>query len=463
QLTISGGGSASPSLIQLPGAYAATDPGIKVDIYQSLATYIAPGPTVYGGFTKSAGATCAGVETGTATGPVYEGGGGAAPTTNVGAGPTTAVPTTAAPTTMATSVVPTTGGAAPTSTAAPAQPTGEISRLGLAPLWVCHPSARQGHAARNMRVTAVTVTARLASKQDIHRIVSYRLVSSTYHHPPPTIHHPPTIAQHPRPAPSSTSTHHQHGAAQQIRACHPPVPPPVSMQRASSACGCDAVMGARRTAGWSGYSILTYTTRILSYTISTLLPPPTTHHTFLPSYLPSSDPRGQLLHWPTITRTLPTTASAIPHHSPLNHINQLPPTPPQLASHRRGAQALAKNPLSPTPTTDADADTEATQETKRPHETIPDAALTTTNKPNNPLGLANAMPACTSDLATTSPTTPPHAHAQLDTPRACTRVAAAASQPARQKQATHTAAARQRRRTTRVTGPGPATAREQGI
>ncbi|OBT97750.2 hypothetical protein VE01_04976 [Pseudogymnoascus verrucosus] len=119
QLTISGGGSASPSLIQLPGAYAATDPGIKVDIYQSLATYIAPGPTVYGGFTKSAGATCAGVESGTATGPAYEGGGGAAPTTNVGSGPTTAVPTTAAPTTMATSVVPTTGGAAPTSTAAP--------------------------------------------------------------------------------------------------------------------------------------------------------------------------------------------------------------------------------------------------------------------------------------------------------------------------------------------------------
>ncbi|KFZ15280.1 hypothetical protein V501_02794 [Pseudogymnoascus sp. VKM F-4519 (FW-2642)] len=119
QLTISGTGSASPSLIQLPGAYAATDPGIKVDIYQSLATYIAPGPTVYGGFTKSAGATCAGVETGTATGPAYEGGGGAAPTTNVGSGPTTAVPTTAAPTTgaaspttMATSVV-------PTSTAAP--------------------------------------------------------------------------------------------------------------------------------------------------------------------------------------------------------------------------------------------------------------------------------------------------------------------------------------------------------
>ncbi|KFZ24809.1 hypothetical protein V502_00719 [Pseudogymnoascus sp. VKM F-4520 (FW-2644)] len=88
-----------------------TDPGIKVDIYQSLATYIAPGPTVYGGYTKSAGDTCAGVETGTETGPAYEGGGGAA-TTNVGAGPTTVIPTTAV---VPTSVAATSGGAAPTS------------------------------------------------------------------------------------------------------------------------------------------------------------------------------------------------------------------------------------------------------------------------------------------------------------------------------------------------------------
>ena len=121
QLTISGGGSASPALVELPGAYAATDPGILIDIYQSISTYIAPGPTVYGGFTKSAGAACAGVETGTATGPAYTGGGGdAAPTTNVGVGPTTAIPTTAVPTSggeAPTSVAPTSGGEAPTSVA----------------------------------------------------------------------------------------------------------------------------------------------------------------------------------------------------------------------------------------------------------------------------------------------------------------------------------------------------------
>ncbi|OBT44023.1 hypothetical protein VE00_05661 [Pseudogymnoascus sp. WSF 3629] len=124
QLTISGSGTASPSLIHLPGAYAATDPGIKVDIYQSLATYIAPGPTVYGGYTKSAGATCAGVETGTTTGPAY--GGGAAPSTNVGAGPTTAVvgTTTVGTTTRAPTSVATSGGAATTSTAAPGGGTG---------------------------------------------------------------------------------------------------------------------------------------------------------------------------------------------------------------------------------------------------------------------------------------------------------------------------------------------------
>jgi cellulase len=123
QLTISGGGSAAPELVEFPGAYAATDPGIQVDIYQSLATYIAPGPTVYGGFTKSAGDTCAGVETGTETGPAYTGGDAPTPTTNVGAGPTTTggeAPTSVAPTSggeAPTSVAPTSGGEAPTSVA----------------------------------------------------------------------------------------------------------------------------------------------------------------------------------------------------------------------------------------------------------------------------------------------------------------------------------------------------------
>jgi len=70
QLTVTGGGSASPGLVNLPGAYSPSDPGILVDIHASLSTYIVPGPTVYsGGTTKSAGAGCSGVVAGTTTGP----------------------------------------------------------------------------------------------------------------------------------------------------------------------------------------------------------------------------------------------------------------------------------------------------------------------------------------------------------------------------------------------------------
>jgi cellulase len=63
QLTITGSGSAAPGTVSLPGAYAASDPGILVNIHAAMATYIAPGPTVYsGGSTRSAGAACAGCE-----------------------------------------------------------------------------------------------------------------------------------------------------------------------------------------------------------------------------------------------------------------------------------------------------------------------------------------------------------------------------------------------------------------
>lgn len=67
QITVTGGGAASPSLVMFPGAYKAADPGIKINIHAALATYIVPGPTVYvGGTTKSAGDVCVGVETKTA-------------------------------------------------------------------------------------------------------------------------------------------------------------------------------------------------------------------------------------------------------------------------------------------------------------------------------------------------------------------------------------------------------------
>ncbi|KAI5918077.1 glycosyl hydrolase family 61-domain-containing protein [Camillea tinctor] len=71
QLTIEGGGSAAaaPAGVAFPGAYAASDPGILVDIHAPMTTYIAPGPTVYaGGSTRSAGAPCAGCESTCAAG-----------------------------------------------------------------------------------------------------------------------------------------------------------------------------------------------------------------------------------------------------------------------------------------------------------------------------------------------------------------------------------------------------------
>jgi cellulase len=70
QLAVTGGGSASPPTVNFPGAYKAADPGIQVNIHAAMNTYVAPGPTVYaGGSTKSAGASCVGVESGKTTGP----------------------------------------------------------------------------------------------------------------------------------------------------------------------------------------------------------------------------------------------------------------------------------------------------------------------------------------------------------------------------------------------------------
>jgi len=46
QINVSGGtGSVTPSTVSLPGAYSGTDPGILINIYQTLTTYTIPGPT----------------------------------------------------------------------------------------------------------------------------------------------------------------------------------------------------------------------------------------------------------------------------------------------------------------------------------------------------------------------------------------------------------------------------------
>ncbi|KAF8578548.1 lytic polysaccharide monooxygenase [Ramaria rubella] len=47
QISVGGSGTATPSTVNLPGAYSATDPGILINIYQQLDTYDIPGPTAY--------------------------------------------------------------------------------------------------------------------------------------------------------------------------------------------------------------------------------------------------------------------------------------------------------------------------------------------------------------------------------------------------------------------------------
>ncbi|KAI9068892.1 lytic polysaccharide monooxygenase [Trametes sanguinea] len=48
QINITGGsGAKSPATVPFPGAYHGTDPGIKINIYQTLKNYTIPGPAVF--------------------------------------------------------------------------------------------------------------------------------------------------------------------------------------------------------------------------------------------------------------------------------------------------------------------------------------------------------------------------------------------------------------------------------
>ncbi|KAK4124748.1 carbohydrate-binding module family 1 protein [Parathielavia appendiculata] len=64
QISVEGGsGTANPATVKFPGAYSASDPGIRINIHAAVDNYIAPGPAVYsGGTTKKAGSGCAGCE-----------------------------------------------------------------------------------------------------------------------------------------------------------------------------------------------------------------------------------------------------------------------------------------------------------------------------------------------------------------------------------------------------------------
>ncbi|KAJ5037172.1 uncharacterized protein L3040_007352 [Drepanopeziza brunnea f. sp. 'multigermtubi'] len=68
QVNVQGTGTAAPDGVSFPGAYAATDAGILINIYQTLDDYIIPGPELYGG--GAAGGAPAGNGTKTETTPV---------------------------------------------------------------------------------------------------------------------------------------------------------------------------------------------------------------------------------------------------------------------------------------------------------------------------------------------------------------------------------------------------------
>lgn len=116
QLTVTGSGSAVPDTVSIPGAYNASDSGILINIYQSMTTYDAPGPTVYsGGSTRSAGAPCADCEAtctaGSASTGLASSGAAAASSTLASSSSSSAV---------ATSVATTSSAASSSSVAAPA-------------------------------------------------------------------------------------------------------------------------------------------------------------------------------------------------------------------------------------------------------------------------------------------------------------------------------------------------------
>ncbi|RDB27904.1 putative endo-beta-1,4-glucanase D [Hypsizygus marmoreus] len=48
QVNVGGTGTVKPPTVKIPGVYKASDPGILINIYQDLTTYVLPGPTAYG-------------------------------------------------------------------------------------------------------------------------------------------------------------------------------------------------------------------------------------------------------------------------------------------------------------------------------------------------------------------------------------------------------------------------------
>ncbi|KAH9211669.1 glycosyl hydrolase family 61-domain-containing protein [Leptodontidium sp. 2 PMI_412] len=91
QINVTGGtGTTKPATVSLPGAYSANDPGILINIYQTLTSYTIPGPAPF---------TC--------------GAGGSSPTTTPATTPTTLVTTTTTSTSKAATSSAASGGTVP--------------------------------------------------------------------------------------------------------------------------------------------------------------------------------------------------------------------------------------------------------------------------------------------------------------------------------------------------------------
>ncbi|KAF2113111.1 glycosyl hydrolase family 61-domain-containing protein [Lophiotrema nucula] len=109
QITVTGSGTTAPSGVAFPGAYKAADPGIQINIYQQLSTYVAPGPAVISGGAEAVAGKAGSAVTAT--------GGASQPTATV----TKAVVSSAQASTLATVAKPTTssgsGGTGCTATA----------------------------------------------------------------------------------------------------------------------------------------------------------------------------------------------------------------------------------------------------------------------------------------------------------------------------------------------------------
>ncbi|KAL0934350.1 glycosyl hydrolase family 61 [Colletotrichum truncatum] len=120
QLKIEGSGSAKPEGVTFPGAYKATDPGLLINIYNTIANYVIPGPAVYGSG-SSGSAPAAPASSAPAAAPASSA--PAAAPSAPAATPSAAAPSAAAPTTLVTSAAAAPSTPAASTSAAAATPT----------------------------------------------------------------------------------------------------------------------------------------------------------------------------------------------------------------------------------------------------------------------------------------------------------------------------------------------------